>query len=229
MRIAESCIELLAGHFEPVGDPLDQQRGELVGESLGQFVEQLLVDQARPVALPRLRALLGFGAAVAVLGDVRRSAHDQMLGGDDWLPSNRPRKRESGVHADCFSVGSVGGTCVELCSELEAGAAVEDRVVSYERDTPTDRCCRDPQVSVVASLVQTVPNLPTFVSQSGDGLDRVDINRQDTCTCDQAREAFNSGGAPAGAERTIASLGDRLGSDRDALPEYVLRIACGKR
>jgi hypothetical protein len=52
--VGEPFSELLAGQSEPIGEPLDQQRGEPVGQqwdqplgkSLGVFVEQPLVDQA---------------------------------------------------------------------------------------------------------------------------------------------------------------------------------------
>ena len=95
------------------------------------------------------------------------------------LPSSLRNPPDRGL------VDSVSGAPVELGPQLEPGAAVEHRVVGDERDAPADRCGRDPQVGVVASLVQAVPDLPAFVSQLSDGLDRVDVNRQDTCSRDQ--------------------------------------------
>ena len=141
-----------------------------------------------------------------------------------WLPRLSP-PRPAGRVAFAQSVGRVS----RLIPELEAGAAVEDRVVSYERDVPADRGRCDPQVSVVASLVQSVPDLPAFASQLCDGLDRLDVNRQDACACDQTGEVLRPSRAPAGAERAITGLGDCLRGERDALPEQVLRIACGER
>jgi hypothetical protein len=74
---------------------------------------------------------------------------------------------------------SAARSAVELGQEADAGTISEDRIVSDERDGPTDRGGRDPEVSVVVALVERVTDHPTLIAKLGDGLDGVDVDWED--------------------------------------------------
>jgi hypothetical protein len=101
--------------------------------------------------------------------------------------------------------------------------------VSYERDRPANRGGRDPEVSVVVALVERVTDHPTLIAKLGDGLDGVDVDREDARSPDEPCELFRASRTPCCLQRPIPRLGDGLRGEGDPLPEEVLRVLGGQR
>jgi len=109
-------------------------------------------------------------------------------------------------------------------AQLEARTADKHGVVGDKRNAPANCRGGDPKIGVVMPLMQGMADPAAFIAKLRHTLDGVSVHGQHGHVGCHRAELSDPPRSPAGLQRSVAGLGNRLGCDGDEVSSEMRRI-----